>query len=147
MTTFCAVIFSNLHNTFAPTLTNHPYSAFEPKPPPTSHLTSTLPMTTLTPSMTNAIAPLAFPSRLWVTNCTPSYTVPTHPPSLTPPSSVLLALFVDMTSTPGPRTPLSNKLIFYLGPTPRNSSENTTKHGPTPPSTHAHNSTHLLTPT
>ena len=45
-----------------------------------------------------------------------------------------------MTSAPGPCTPHSNKLLFYLGPAPRNSSENTTKHGPTPPPTHAHNS-------
>ena len=36
-----AVIFLNLHNTFAPTWTNYPYSAFAPKPPPTSHPTST----------------------------------------------------------------------------------------------------------
>jgi len=121
-------------------LTNYPYSAFEPKPPPTSHLTSTLPMTTLTPPTTNAIAPLALPSRLWVTNCTPSYTVPTHPPSLTLPSLALPALLVDMTSAPGPRTPRSNKLLFCLGPAPRNSSANTTKHGPTPLPTHAHNS-------
>jgi len=97
--------------TFAPTLTNYPYSAFEPKPPPTSHLTSTLPMTTLTPPMTNAIAPLAFPSRLWVTKCTPSYTVPTHLPSLTLPSVALPALFVEgarrMSSlSPGRRAPL-----------------------------------------
>jgi len=118
VTTSSAVIFSNLHNTFAPTLTNYPYSAFESKPPPASHLTSTLPMTTLTPPMTNAIAPLAFPSRLFVTNFTPSYTVPTHPPSLTLPSSALPVLFVDMTSTPGPHTPHSNKLLFSLGLAP-----------------------------
>jgi len=62
-TTSSAVIFSNLYNTFAHTLTNYPYSTFEPKPPPTSHLTSTLPMTTHTLHMTNAIAPLTFPSR------------------------------------------------------------------------------------
>jgi len=97
-------------------------------------------MTTLTPPMTNAIAPLAFPSRMWGTNCTPSYTVPTHPPSLTLPSSALPVLFVDMTSAPGPRTPLSNKLLFSLGPAPRNFSANTTKHRPTPPPLNAHNS-------
>jgi len=100
-------------------------------------------MTTLTPPTTNAIAPLAFPSRLWVTNYTPSYTVPTYPPSLTLPSSALPAIFVDMTSALGPRTPNSIKLLFCLGPAPRNSSANTTKHhddGPTAPPLHAHNS-------
>jgi len=81
MTTSGAVIFSNLYNTFAPTLINYPYSAFEPKPTPTSHLTFTLPMTTHTPPTTSAITPLASPSRSWVTNSTPSYTVPTLPPS------------------------------------------------------------------
>jgi len=45
-----------------------------------------------------------------------------------------------VTSAPGPRTPHSNKLFFSLGPAPRNSSANTTKHGPTPPPLHAHNS-------
>jgi len=94
-------------------------------------------MTTLKPPTTSAIAPLAFPSRLWVTNCTPSYTVPTHPPSLTLPSSALPVLFVDMTSAPGPRTSHSNKLLFSMGPA---SSANPTKHGPTPPPLHAHNS-------
>jgi len=118
VTTSSAVIFANLHNTFAPTLTNYPYSALEPKPAPTSHLTFTLPMTTHTPPTTNAIVPLAFPSRLRVTNSTPSHTVPTLPPSPTPPSSPTLsssalpALFVDMTSAPGPHTPHSNKLLF-----------------------------------
>jgi len=137
------MIFSNLHNTLAPTLTNYPYSTFEPKPPPTSHLTSILPMTTHTPPMTNVIAPLAFPSRSWVTNFTPSYTVPTYPPSLTLPSSALPALFVDMTSVPGPLTPYSNKLVISLGPASRNSSANTTKHRLTPPPLRAHNaSTH-----
>ena len=140
VTTSSAVIFSNLYNTFAPTLISYPYSVFEPNPPPTSHLTSTLPMTTLTSHMTNAIAPLALPFRSWVMNPKPSYTVPTHPPSLTLPSSALPALFVDMTSAPGPRIPHSNKLLDYLGPAPRNSSENTTKHGPNPPPTHAHTS-------
>jgi len=101
-----------------------------------------LPMTTHTPPMTNAIAPLAFPSRSWVTNLTPSYTVPTHLPSPTLPSSALPALFVDMTSAAGPHTPHSNKLLFSLshGPAPLNSSANTTKHGLTPPPLHAHNS-------
>jgi len=97
-------------------------------------------MTTLTPSMTNAIAPLAFPSRSWVTNFTPSYTVPTHPPSLTLPSSALPTLFVDMPSAFGPHTPHSNKLLFSLGPAPLNSSANTTMHGLTLPPLHAHNS-------
>ena len=76
-TTSTAVIFSNLHKTFAPTLTNYPYSAFAPKLPPTSHPTSTYRTTTHTPSATNAIAPLAFPSRSWVMKPTPYYTVPT----------------------------------------------------------------------
>ena len=120
VTTSSAVIFSNLYNTFAPTLTNYPYSASESKPPPTSHLTSTvtLPMTTHSPRMTNAITPLAFPSRSWVTNSSPSYTAPTLLPSLTLPSSAVPALFVDMTSAPGPCTPHSNKLRFSLGPAP-----------------------------
>jgi len=86
-----SVIFSNLHNNFALTLTNYPYSAFEPKPPPTSHLTFTLPMTTHTSPTTSAQPPLASPSRSWVTNSTPSYTVPTLPPSPTLPSSALPA--------------------------------------------------------
>jgi len=73
-------------------------------------------------------------------NSTPSYTVPTLPPSLTLPSSALPALFVDMTSAPGPHTPHSNKLLFSLGPAPLNSSANTTKHGLTLPPLHAHNS-------
>jgi len=140
VTTSSAVIFSNLHNTFAPTLTNYPYSAFEPKPPPTSHPTSTLPMTTHTPPTTSAIAPLASPSRSWVMNSTSSYTVPTRPPSSTLPSSALPALFVDMTSAPGPHTPHSNKLLFSLGPAPLNSSASTTKHGLTLLPLHAHNS-------
>jgi len=140
VTTSSAMIFSNLHNTFAPTLNNYPYSAFEPKPPPTSHPTSTLSMTTHTSPTTSAIAPLASPSRFWVTNSTPSYTVPTLPPSLTLPSSALPALFVDMTSAPGAHTPHSNKLLFSLGPAPLNSSANTTKHGLTLPPLHAHNS-------
>jgi len=118
VTTSSAVIFSNLHNTFAPILTNGPYSASRPKPPPTSHLTFTLPMTTHSPPMTNAIAPLAFPSRLCVTNSTPSYNAPTLPPSFTLPSSALPDPF-DMTSAPGPHTPHSNKLrqsmdLLYL---------------------------------
>jgi len=33
----------NLHNTFAPTVTNCPYSDSEPRPHPTSHLKFTLP--------------------------------------------------------------------------------------------------------
>ena len=76
VTTSSAVIFSNLQNTFAPTLTNCHYSTSEPKPHPTSHLTFTLPMTTHTPPTTNAIASLAFPSRSWVMKSTPSYTAP-----------------------------------------------------------------------
>ena len=36
-------------------------------------------------------------------------------------------------------TPLQQTAILH-GSSPRNSSENTTKHGPTPPPTHAHNS-------
>jgi len=139
-TTSSAVIFSNLHNTFAPILTNYPYSAFEPKPPRTSHPTSILPMTTHTPPMTSAIAPLASPSRSWVMNPTPFYTVLTLPPSPTLPSSVLPALFVDMISAPGPLTPHSNKLQFSLGQAPLNPSANTTKHGLTLPPLHAHNS-------
>ena len=140
--TSSAVIFSNLHNAFAPTLTDCPYSraAFKPKPPPTSHLPFTLPMTTHTPSTTDAIAPLASPSRSWVTNPTPSYTVPTVPPSPTLPSSALPVLFVDMTSAPVSHTPHSNKLLFSLGPAPLKSSANTTKHGLNPPPLHAHNS-------
>jgi len=150
--TSSTVIFSNLHNTFAPTSTNYPYSAFEPKPPPTSHPTSTLPMTTHTPSTNSAIAPLASLSRSWVLNPTPSYTVPTLSPSPTLSSSALPALFVDMISAPGPHTPHSNKLQFSLGPVPLNSSAKTTKHGLTLPPLHAHNlSTHFnlifLTPT
>jgi len=117
-TTSSAVIFSNLHNTFAPTLTNYPYSAFKPKPPPTYHPTSTLPMTTHTHPMTSAIALLASPSRSWLIIPAPSYTVPTLPPSPTLPSSALPVLFVDMISAPGPHTPHSNKLQFSLGPTP-----------------------------
>ena len=117
VTTSSAVIFSNLHNTFAPTLTNYPYSAFEPKPPPTSYLIFSLPMTTHTPPMTNAISPLAFPIRSWVTSSTPSYTVPTLFPSPTLPSSALPALFIDMTSAPGHHTPHSNNAIF-LGSSP-----------------------------
>jgi len=133
-------MFSNLHNTCALTLTNYPYSVFEPKPTPISHLTFTLPMTTHTPPMTNFIVSLAFPSRSWVTNSTPFYTVPTLPPSPTLPSSALPALFVDLTSAPGPYTPHSNKLLFSLGPAPQNSSASTRKHGLTLPPLHAHNS-------
>jgi len=128
-TTSTAVIFSNLHNTFAPTLTNYPYSTFAPKPPPTSHPTSTYPTTTHTPPTTNAIDPLAFPSRSWVMKPTPSYTFPTLPTSPTLPSLALPALFVDSISVPGPHTPRSNKLRFSLGPGPLNSFKNTTKHG------------------
>ena len=73
-------------------------------------------------------------------NHTPSYTVPTLPPSPTLPSSALPTLFVNMTSAPGPHTPHSNKLVFSLGPAPLNSSTNTTKHGLTLPPLHAHNS-------
>jgi len=140
VTTFSAVIFLNLHKTFTPTLTNYTCSAFEPKPPPTSHHTSTLSTTTHTPPTTSAIAPLASPSRSWVMNHTPSYSVPTFPPSPTLPSSALPALFVDMTSAPSPHTPHSNKLLFSLGPGPLNSSANTTKHGLALPPLHAHNS-------
>ena len=110
VTTSNAVIFSNLHNTFAPILTNYPYSAFAPKPLPTFYPTSTLPMTTYTPPPTSAIVPLAFPFRSWVMNHTPSYTVPTLPPCPTLPSLALPALFVNMISAPGPHTPHSNKL-------------------------------------
>jgi len=73
-------------------------------------------------------------------NPTPSCTVPTLPPSPTLPSSALPALFVDMTSVPGPNTPHSIKLLFSLGPAPLNFSTNTTKHGLTLPLLHAHNS-------
>jgi len=97
-------------------------------------------MTTHTPPTTSAIAPLVVPSRSWVMNPTPSCTVPTLPPSPTLPSSALPALFVDMTSAPGPHTTHSNKLLFSLGPAPLNSSANTTKHGLTLPPLHAHNS-------
>ena len=143
VTTSTAVIFSNLHNTFAATLTNYPYSAFTPKPPPTSHPTSTYPTTTHTPPTTNAIAPLAFPSRSWVMNPTPSYTVPTLPTSPILPSLTLPVLFVDMIFAPGPHTPRSNKLRFSLGPDPLNSFKNTTKHGLTLPPLHAlHSFTH-----
>jgi len=45
-----------------------------------------------------------------------------------------------VTSAPGPRTTHPNKLLFFLGSAPGNSSANTTKHGPTPPPLHAHNS-------
>jgi len=117
-----------------------PLLLLEPKPPPTSHSTSTLPMTTHTPPTTSSIAPLASPSRSGVMNPTPSYTVPTLPPSPTVSSSALPALFVDMISAPGPHTPHSNKLQFSLGPAPLNSSANTTKHGLTLPPLHAHNS-------
>ena len=140
VTTSSTVMFSNLHNTCALTLTNYPYSVFEPKPTPISHLTFTLPMTTHTPPMTNPIVSLAFPSRSWVTNSTPFYTVPTLPPSLILPSSALSALSLDMTSAPGPHTPHSNKLLFSLGLAFPNSSANTTKHGLTLPPLHAHNS-------
>ena len=93
--------------------------------------------------MSNAIAPLAFSSRSWITNSSPSYTVPTLPPDLTLPSSALPAPFIDMTSAPGPHTPHSKKLLFSLGPDPLNSSPNTTKHGLTLPPLHAHySSTH-----
>jgi len=112
-----------------PTLTNYPYSAFEPKPPPTPHPTSTLPMTTHTPPKTSAIAPLASPSRSWVMNLTPSYTVPTLPHSPTLSSSALPALFADMISAHGPHTPHSNKMQSSLGLAPLNSSANTRKHG------------------
>jgi len=122
---------------FTPVSLGYPLSVFNKNS--TLKATSYI-ISTLTPLMTNAIAPLAFPSRLWVTNCTPSYTVPTLPPSLTLPSSALLALSVDMTSVPGPRTPHSNKLLFSLGPAPLNSSANTTNHGPTPSPLHARNS-------
>ena len=120
----------------APTLTNYPYCAFAPKPPPTSHPTSTL----HTPPATTVIAPLVSPSRSWVMNPTPSYTVTTLPPSPTLQSSTLPALFVDMISAPDPHTPHSNKLQFSLGPAPLNSSTNTTKHGLSRPPLHAHNS-------
>jgi len=130
----------NLHNTFAPTLTNCPYSDSEPRPHPTSHLTFTLPITTHTPRTTNAIAPLAFPSRLWVMNSTPSYTSPTLPPSLTLPSSALPALFAHLTSVLGSHTPHSNKLLFSLDPPPLNSFANTTKFALTLPPLCAHNS-------
>jgi len=129
VTTSSAVIFSSLHNIFAPTLTNCPYPASESKPHRTSHLTFTLSMTTHTPTMTNAIAPLAFPSRSLVINSTPSYTAPTLPPSLTLPSSALPTLFADMTSALDPHTLHSNKLLFSLDPAPLNSFANTTKHG------------------
>ena len=111
-----------------------------PNPPPTSPPTSTYPTTTHTPPTTNAIAPLAFPSRSWVLNPTPSYTVPTLPTSPILPSLALPALFVDLISALGPHTPRSNKLRFSLGPGPLNSFKNTTKHGLTLPSLHALNS-------
>ena len=99
-------------------------------------------MTTHTSPMTSVIAPLAFPFRSWVMNPTPSYTVPTLPPSLILTSLALLALFVDMISVPGPHTPHSNKLQFSLGPGPLNSSTNTTKpeHGLSLPPLYALNS-------
>jgi len=50
------------------------------------------------------------------------------------------ALHRYVSSAPGPHTPHSNKLLFSLGPTHLNSSANTTKHGLTLPSLHAHNS-------
>jgi len=45
----------------------------------TSYIPSHLHLATHTPPMTNAIAPLAFQSRSWVINSTPSYTAPTLP--------------------------------------------------------------------
>ena len=69
-------------------------------------------MTTHSPLMTNTIAPLASPSRSWVINSTPSYTVPTLPSSLTLPSSALPALFADLTSALGPHTPLQQTAIL-----------------------------------
>jgi len=45
-----------------------------------------------------------------------------------------------MTSTLGPHTPHSNKLLFSLGPPTLNSFANTTKHGLTLPPLYAHNS-------
>jgi len=125
VTTSSAVMFSNLHNTCAPTLNNCPYSAFDPRSQVTSHLTSTFLMTTHTPLMTNAIASQ---SRLWVMNSTPSCTAPTLPPPLTPPSSALPALFADMTSELGPHSPHSNKPLFSSALPPQSSFANTTKH-------------------
>jgi len=92
----------------------------------------------------SGIAFLAFPFRSWVMNPTPFYTVPTLPPSPTPPSLTFSTLFVDMISAPGLHTPHSNKLQFSLGPGPLNSSENTTKHGLTLPPLYALNSSHSL---
>ena len=123
----------NLHNTCAPTLTNCPSSTFEPRPHVTFHLTSSQPMTTHTPLMTNVIVPLASLSRSWVMNSTPSYTAPTLPPSLTPPSSALSALFADMTSALDPHTPFSNKLLFSSDLPPVSSFANRRKHGLTLP--------------
>ena len=59
-----------------------------------------MPMTTHTPPTTSTIAPLASPSRSWVINSAPSYTVPTLPPSPTLPSSALPVLFVEGTRRP-----------------------------------------------
>jgi len=87
-------------------------------------------MTTHLPLMTNAIASHASPSRWWVMNSTPSYTTPTLPTSLTPPSSSLPTPFEGMTSAIGPHTPHSNKPLFSSALTTRRSFTNTANHGP-----------------
>ena len=84
--------------------------------------------------------PSCLPPRSWVTNSTPSYTVPTLLTSPILPSLALPALFVDLISARGPHTPRSNKLRFSLGPDPLNSFKNMTKHGLTLPPLHALNS-------
>ena len=108
---------------------------------------STYPTTTHTSPTTNAIAPVASPSRSLVTNSIPSYTVPTLPTSSILPSLALPALFVDLISARGPHTPRSNKLRFSLGPDPLNSFKNMTKHGLTLPPLHALNSSTHFNPT
>jgi len=129
LTTSSAVICSNLRNTCAPTLPNCPYSASRrTQATCASHLTSTLPMTTHTSLMTNDITPLAFPSRSWVINSTPSYTAPSFPPSPTLPSSALPALFAYTTSALGLHTPHFHKPLFPSDPPPPNSFAKTTKH-------------------
>ena len=130
VTTSSADISSNLNNTCARTLTNCPYSVSEPRPHDTSHLTFTLPMTTHSPLMTNAIASLTSPSRWWVMIYTPSYTTPTLPTSLNPPSSALPAPFEGMTFPIGPQTPHSNKPLFSSALVTLNSFTNTAIHGP-----------------
>jgi len=146
--TSIAVIFSNLHNVFTPTLNLDQLLILRlrTQPHPTSNLTVTfiLPMTTHTHPMMNALVSLAFPSRSWVMNSTTFYTAPILPPSLSLPSSALPVLFAALTSVLGSNTPQSNKLLFSLDPTPLNYFANKTKHGLTLPPLCAHNlSTHF----